>query len=104
MISIKGKQYFWSQLLFSVIAIFTLPFTQNSDLQNITNNYPKEQRVIQQLSRKISNIQQVQQQQLQQIRHLVTEPSIPFQIAPLFLVQQLSYQAPIRASPQPIQI
>ncbi|WP_416182620.1 secA translation regulator SecM [Histophilus somni] len=27
MISIKGKQYFWSQLLFSVIAIFTLPFT-----------------------------------------------------------------------------
>ncbi|QQF79590.1 secA translation cis-regulator SecM [Histophilus somni] len=49
MISIKGKQYFWSQLLFSVIAIFTLPFTQNSDLQNITNNYPKEQRVIQQL-------------------------------------------------------
>ncbi|WP_406811961.1 secA translation cis-regulator SecM [Histophilus somni] len=104
MILIKGKQYFWSQLLLSIIAFFTLPVAQDIAPQKITNDYPKTQNVIQQLYYTASNIQQVQQQQLRQIRHLVTEPSIPFQIAPLFLVQQLSYQAPIRAGPQPIQI
>ncbi|QEH12472.1 secA translation cis-regulator SecM [Histophilus somni] len=99
MISIKGKQYFWSQLLFSVIAIFTLPFTQDIAPQKITNDYPKTQNVIQQLYYTASNIQQVQQQQLRQIRHVVTESSIPFQFVPLFLVGQFSHLPPIRAGP-----
>ncbi|WWO72913.1 secA translation cis-regulator SecM [Histophilus somni] len=91
MILIKGKQYFWSQLLLSVIAFFTLPVAQDIAPQKITNDYPKTQNVIQQLYYTASNIQQVQQQQLRQIRHVVTESSIPFQFVPLFLVGQFSH-------------
>ncbi|ACA31215.1 secA translation cis-regulator SecM [Histophilus somni] len=99
MILIKGKQYFWSQLLLSVIAFFTLPVAQDIAPQKITNDYPKTQNVIQQLYYTASNIQQVQQQQLRQIRYVVTESSIPFQFVPLFLVGQFSHLPPIRAGP-----
>ncbi|OOS00059.1 hypothetical protein B0186_06755 [Canicola haemoglobinophilus] len=100
MILIKGKQYFWSQLLLSVIAIFTLPIAQDLEPQNIASDYPREQRVIQQLYQTAAKIQQVQQQQLLQLRLAIAEPTILFEIAPLFLVQQFNYQAPIRAGPK----
>lgn len=99
MILNKGKPYFWSQLLFSMIAIFSLP-----DVQAVkevrAEIYANQSRQVEHRSI-VQLIRAIQPQALSQSKPLkIRKISIFHKFEPLFFNCALSLCSPIRAGPK----
>lgn len=94
----KCKHYFWSQLLFSMIAMFALPQVQ--EWQSAESGSPtyQNQSVQQQISRAVQVLQQERVQQIFAVSSVDPQKFLEFR--PHFTVAVFTFHAPIRGSPR----
>ena len=100
----KGKQNFWSQLLLSMIALFTLPNAQ----QDITNQIPQQRSESYQSFATIEQTQQTTKSIIQKtaVSQISTSKQPIAKLAecrPHFTDLIINPQAPIRAGPHHLQ-
>ena len=98
MILTKGKHYFWSRLLFSVITMFALPQVQISQHAESDNHTYQNQSVQRQIARAAQVLQQKQAQQFFVVSS--AEPKKLLEFLPHFSVTEFAFHAPIRGSPR----
>lgn len=96
---IGGKHYFWSQLLFSMIAMFATPQVQEWRHVESGDATYQNQSVQQQFARVSREMQR--QQQVQQIFTVSSlEPQKILEFRPHFSAAVFTFHAPIRGSPR----
>ncbi|ABR75368.1 hypothetical protein CBG46_05930 [Actinobacillus succinogenes] len=95
----KGKRYFWSQLLFSMIAMFALPQVQQWQHAEANNPTYQNQSVQRQIACVAQNLQQKQaQQQFWAVSPIESQKLLEFR--PHFSGAVFTFHAPIRGSPR----
>lgn len=95
----KSKQYFWSQLLLSMIAIFAFPSAQGLEDNATKSNYPNEQYQTQKYQYTINLIEQARQHLLENTSPIFIKESTTNKVEPQFFILYSHYNAPIRAGP-----